>query len=275
LLAAGADIKILDRTGSNIVLTAAQHGCASSLAALVLDRDTVVTTSNNRTATSFSIRGNKGMCFLNAGLKVSIKREDSNEVIEQEDRNCTPLLESASRHHTECVAVLLAAGAKMEQSDSNGRTPLILAAAGGFDDIVSLLLMKKASVNHVDLSGATALFHAVCVLSLDFHASDCVYSFFSYVCQCSKKHVSCIELLLRHGCDINIADASHRRPVDLIVKHKMVEVLTKLVNAGAEIKQVCLLCIMFQFSTSISFCENHYSIGNLFTLTSMFENCYI
>ncbi|CAI5990084.1 unnamed protein product [Closterium sp. NIES-64] len=56
---------------------------------------------------------------------------------------------------------LLAAGAKADRADYDGRTPLHLAAAGGHNDLVRLLLLEGAQVNAVDNFGTTPLLEAL------------------------------------------------------------------------------------------------------------------
>ncbi|GJP49051.1 hypothetical protein CLOM_g8318 [Closterium sp. NIES-68] len=56
---------------------------------------------------------------------------------------------------------LMAAGAKADRADYDGRTPLHLAAAGGHNDLVRLLLLEGAQVNAVDNFGTTPLLEAL------------------------------------------------------------------------------------------------------------------
>ncbi|CAI7799240.1 unnamed protein product, partial [Closterium sp. NIES-54] len=56
---------------------------------------------------------------------------------------------------------LLAAGAKADRADYDGRTPLHLAAAGGHNDLVRLLLLEGAQVSAVDNFGTTPLLEAL------------------------------------------------------------------------------------------------------------------
>jgi len=55
---------------------------------------------------------------------------------------------------------LLAAGAGINQKDSDGQTPLILAARGGRNDFTAMLIETGADVNSVDNDQHSALFYA-------------------------------------------------------------------------------------------------------------------
>ncbi|KAJ8381865.1 hypothetical protein SKAU_G00026430 [Synaphobranchus kaupii] len=76
-----------------------------------------------------------------------------------EDTNAA-LFSAAQNGHTECMKLLLAAGASAEASDANGVTPLHMTAARGHFRCLEMLLGMIADVNRVATGGQSALFAA-------------------------------------------------------------------------------------------------------------------
>ncbi|MDA8017993.1 MAG: ankyrin repeat domain-containing protein [Thermoanaerobaculia bacterium] len=75
----------------------------------------------------------------------------------------SPLHMACEYQHPEVVRLLLAAGAKVDETCSGGRTPLILAAAGTpfihhSHELLALLIESGADVNARDKGGRTALY---------------------------------------------------------------------------------------------------------------------
>jgi len=77
----------------------------------------------------------------------------------------TPLLELAGTQRTASVRALLDAGAKVDETDSDGITILSWAAIANRVDMARLLIERGADVNHVDKKGMTPLLYAA---SIDF-----------------------------------------------------------------------------------------------------------
>lgn len=67
---------------------------------------------------------------------------------------------AAELGHTEIVEALIAAGAEVNQGDSEGWTPLMAAAGGGHTAIVEKLLAAGANVNAQTVFGLTPLMAA-------------------------------------------------------------------------------------------------------------------
>ncbi|MET0293135.1 MAG: ankyrin repeat domain-containing protein [Steroidobacteraceae bacterium] len=79
----------------------------------------------------------------------------------------TPLLYAARENHRDIVAMLLDAGAPIEQADADGVTPLLMAVLNGAFDSARLLIERGANVNAMDWYGQTPLFSAVDWRNLD------------------------------------------------------------------------------------------------------------
>jgi len=74
-------------------------------------------------------------------------------------------LELAGTQRTASVRALLDAGAKVDETDSDGITILSWAAIANRVDMARLLIERGADVNHVDKKGMTPLLYAA---SIDF-----------------------------------------------------------------------------------------------------------
>lgn len=122
---------------------------------------------------------------------------------------CRALFPAAAGGHTECVTLLLEAGADVNVKSELCHTCLMLAAEGGHAECVHLLLDAGADVNAVAEDGMSSLLlasaagHAECVKLLieagaDVHLED--YSGCSIVMRAAEKgHMECLKLLFAAG----------------------------------------------------------------------------
>jgi ankyrin repeat protein len=83
----------------------------------------------------------------------------------------TPLVYAVSFEDSRVVEALLAAGAKLEQTDDDGLTPLNWAAIGNRVETARALIARGANVNHADKKGYTPLHYAA---SIDYGDSAMV-----------------------------------------------------------------------------------------------------
>ena len=73
----------------------------------------------------------------------------------------TPLHEASNRGHVEAANVLLAAGARVDQTDTAGLTPVYAASQMGHAGVVNVLIAAGATVDHPNRDdGTTPLFIA-------------------------------------------------------------------------------------------------------------------
>lgn len=72
----------------------------------------------------------------------------------------TPLMHAAHMGPPSLVAELLAAGARVDDCNSDGSQPLWLACVGDDPEIVSLLVTAGADLDHKNVNGSTALMYA-------------------------------------------------------------------------------------------------------------------
>ena len=127
----------------------------------------------------------------------------------------TPLMVAALTGNIEGVKLLVEAGAGVDKSQKDGQTPLWLAALNGHSDIVSFLAKKGANLNVVDENEK----QTPLMLAADFGYLDTV------------------KALLKAGADVNFVSPYGQTALSyaLIGRSRSLEVLKKIVNAGADI----------------------------------------
>ena len=79
----------------------------------------------------------------------------------------TPLLYAARDGRTEIARMLLAAGAKVNQTEANGESPLLVAISNGHTELAQILLEQGADPNATDGFGRAPLWSAVDYRNLD------------------------------------------------------------------------------------------------------------
>ena len=125
--------------------------------------------------------------------------------------NVCPIHMAASTGQTEVVQLLLDHGASINARDSAGRTPLYCAATAVKPDVIEVLLENRADPDIRTITGNSAL-----------HAST------------TQDH-RCAEILLRHGANPNINEATGRRPLNLAALRRCHVVAELLIEHGADV----------------------------------------
>ena len=140
----GADINVFNSDGKNALLLAAGGG---------------------------SVRGVRAL--LDAGADVSVKNRVSGD----------PVLLHAAENRAdcqECVELLIAAGADVNDTGPDGFTALMAAVTDGTTQCMEVFVNKGADVNMTDNSGRTAV-----------------------MCAADSGNVKCLEYLIQQGADVN------------------------------------------------------------------------
>ena len=113
---------------------------------------------------------------------------------------------------------LLARGAARDVRDHNGRTPLCCAADMDDARAIATLLDARADADARDAHGRTALLHSV------------------IRCSASSTHLAesqaVLELLLRRGADVNVADDAGQTPLIWCAQHNKPTLLQRLAATG-------------------------------------------
>lgn len=134
LLDAGADIEP-SHEADHIPLSLACH-CGHTDIALMLYHRGAKNIPNAETLYPLHIvarQGHEELCRL-------LSRNPEAVDVPDKYNSWTPLFWAASDGHAECVRILIAAGAKVNVKDENGKTALYYAAWEGYMDIVQLLI---------------------------------------------------------------------------------------------------------------------------------------
>jgi ankyrin repeat protein len=96
----------------------------------------------------------------------------------------TALSSAVVHNYIACVEVLIQAGADVNCKDDRNFTPTSLAAGEGFYEVLRLLLRQSATqYDEKNADGYTPLTAAL-----------------------MNDHIDCVELLIRYGANVNVAD---------------------------------------------------------------------
>jgi ankyrin repeat protein len=193
---------LLDAVTDNDV-DAAQIQALLSLSADVDARDEA-----GRTALLIATHGNRievARALIEAGADVNAK-----DLI-----NDSPYLYAGARGHLEILKMTLAHGADLNSTNRYGGTALIPAAERGHVDTVRTLIEAGISVDHVNNLGWTALLEAI-ILGAG-----------------GERHLQIVELLVKAGADINLADRDGVKPLHHARSRGYREIEAILVAAGA------------------------------------------
>ena len=146
----------------------------------------------------------------------------------------TALLAVARTGNVKAAQLLLNEGAKVNAAEKfGGQTPLMWAAARRHPAMMELLISKGANLNaastdrnyqrHVTAEGRPK--------SLDSGGlTPLLYSI-------RENCMACIEVLLKHKADINLADPDMVSPLLVAIMNSNWDIAERLINAGADVNQ--------------------------------------
>ncbi|KAF7179915.1 hypothetical protein CNMCM7691_008967 [Aspergillus felis] len=241
LLAAGADTDVPsgDPAGRPVFLHAVFHGYLDIVRSLLSANVDVNSCGgdNNHTALTWAVLGGSSevvRLLLAHGAKEQLERSgkdalywamhdgreriaallvDAGAPVDEIDRyGRTILSQAASRGKTAIVRILLDQGVRVNLPDRHGRTPFLMAACRGHTEIARLLLEKGADMHQKDYFGRSAL-------SL---AAD-------------QGHVAMIRWLIEQGADLNEGDRIGRTPLSWAMQTDSTESVEALVLAGCDV----------------------------------------
>ncbi|EAW24552.1 Ankyrin repeat protein [Aspergillus fischeri NRRL 181] len=241
LLAAGAnmDVPAGDPAGRSVFQHAVFHGyldIVRSLLAAHVDVN-ICGGDNNYTALTWAVLGGKLEAVrLLLGYRAKEQLElsgkdalywamhdgceriaallvDAGAPVDEIDRyGRTILSQAASRGQTAIVRMLLDEGVRVSLPDRHGRTPFLMAACRGHCQIARLLVEKGADIHQKDYFGRSAL-------SL---AAD-------------QGHIEMVRWLIEQGADINESDRIGRTPLSWAMQMDSSEAAEVLVLAGCDV----------------------------------------
>jgi len=146
-------------------------------------------------------------CQNNQMHNVRLLTQTKRVNLEQQDSfGWTALLYAAQYGRTECVEILIKAGARVDHTSRDGKTALMLACVMNRQETVSLLLDCSASINLQDKRGFTALMFAayygydeIVTLLLQYDANMFIYNIARWTAlrfAAASGNVGCVKLLL-------------------------------------------------------------------------------
>ena len=136
--------------------------------------------------------------------------------------------------NVEAAKLLLKAGAKVDSRERFGaQTPLMWAAARRHPEMVELLLSKGADVN---ARGAIRDYKRVA--TAESRAAPRDRGGFTPLMYAARDNCGeCVEVLLKHKADVNLADPSFVVPLSIAMMNDNWDIAKRLVEAGADVNQ--------------------------------------
>ena len=136
--------------------------------------------------------------------------------------------------NVEAAKLLLKAGAKVDAVEQfGGQTPLMWAAARRHPQMVELLLSKGADVN---ARGAVRDYKRVA--TAESRAAPRDRGGFTPLMYAARGNCGeCVEVLLKHKADVNLADPSFVVPLSIAMMNGNWDIAKRLVEAGADVNQ--------------------------------------
>ena len=228
--------------GSTALLYAIHHNKLDAVK-LLLERGAnpfVVRCDGSNAVFVAAAQGNTDILRLLLELKVpcDMKRTDT---------NVAALYMAAQDNHTECVRLLVAAGADIDATQKGGFTPLFAAAAGGHIETIAALIELGADVELAGASGRTPLWiaahngHQDAVLSLikkadaDIDAPEAERRASPLIVASYLGDHFMVRLLATNGADMEAVDCDGQTALFVAVLQNRYQCVVTLLEHGADV----------------------------------------
>lgn len=153
-----------------------------------------------------------------------------------------PMHEAAVKGSADCIRVLVAHGASVNIQSESGAFPLHAAARGGHSACLEVLVDSGVAVNFVGADGETALMlavrasHAHCAeFLLAQGANISQQDPYGEIALHHAGDAACVNLLVRHGADLNLRNKAGGTPLMSCVFFSRVTAVEALLDLGARI----------------------------------------
>jgi ankyrin repeat protein len=136
--------------------------------------------------------------------------------------------------NVEAAKLLLKAGAKVDPRESfGGQTPLMWAVARRHPEMVELLASRGANVN-----ARSAIRDYQRVATAESRAKSLDRGGLTPLLYAARENCrECVEILLKHKVDVNLADPSEVSPLSVAMLNANWDIAKRLVEAGADVNQ--------------------------------------
>ena len=238
-----------DRNRFTALMYAARGGhylCVKNLASVMDNVDG--SNKNGHTALMFAARGGHHLC-----IKMLIGKANH----DQEDNSGETALMHAVRSKTgrlsfsddkvdssQCISLLLAAGADVNKQNCAGQTALMLAAQNGQEKVTHLLI-GEGNMNEQDKFGDTALIfasvgnHVQCLKFLTQAGADVNMKNYhgetALISASCNGHMECLKPLIKSGAHVNYADDFGFTALKVVARSGHDQCLDLLIKAGADV----------------------------------------
>ncbi|MGM0420440.1 MAG: ankyrin repeat domain-containing protein [Bacillota bacterium] len=212
LIEAGAAVNVRNDQGETPLIAAARYNPNPLVVMVLIENGAIIEARDNsgRSALYNAARYNDSLVVLrtliNYGAAVNVVANDGT----------TPLLAAAEAGHDDKIRILVRAGARINQRDSQGRTVLhILSLKSDRLHTFRILVQAGANLDSQDHQGRTPLHYAV-----------------------ARRSMGAARYLLQQGAEINVRDKQGRTPLLLAAESVRTSALLELLlNYGANIQQ--------------------------------------
>jgi len=198
---AGAPTDVVNADGLTLLMSAASDGHTDIMQTLIADGVKVWSRdAAGRTALDYAVQG---MRLRPGAVGLLLKQQPSRALLDR------ALASAAKAANVQAMAILIAAGARVEASD--GTSPLIAAVQGQSWSAARMLLLKGADVNRKSPEGLAALHHAVVNGDLEL-----------------------VRLLLQYGAAVDVPDRGGQTPLIQAYQSERTDIAELLLAAGAD-----------------------------------------
>lgn len=142
---------------------------------------------------------------------------------------------------------LLESGAKIDQTDNDGKPPLMLAAEEGHSDLVSEFLKNYgAPPDQKAHDGRTAIRYYYYFNRINCINCQLLYFLYNYRLAALEGHIEVVRSLVEHGADVNKKDADGRSTLYVLALENHLAMAKFFVDpGGADIEstdsEVCIV----------------------------------